>query len=163
MRFPVLHPNPRLGAHARVRGTEDDVAHTVAPSGATVATIPTSNTDQHYTTSGERWRTRSPSVLIKAENDVLGRLALAPLVAMVCAVECVSAGLSSILREQERTVSGDDRMQVQDVFVQRVPERVVLALVLFERCRLGRAGAQSVSYLFSVRCQFGGSLADGWI
>ena len=103
-------------------------------------------------------------MLIKAENDVLGRLALAPLVAMVCAVGCVSAGpCSSVLREEERTVPGYDRMQVQDVFVQRVPERVVLALVLFERCRLGRAGAQSVSYLFSVRCQFGGSLADGWI
>ena len=87
-------------------------------------------------------------MFVEAEDNVLRGLALAPLVAMVCAVGCVSAGPSSVLREarEERTVPGDDRMQVQNVFIQRVPERVVLALVLLERRRLGRAVSQNISW-----------------
>ena len=102
-------------------------------------------------------------MFVEAEYDILRRLAPAPFVSVVYVGKHTFVDTSRRNRNEKRTMSGDDPMQVEDVRVQCVPERVVLARILIEGRSLGRAGAQSVSYLFSVRCQFGGSLADGWI
>ena len=87
MRFAVLHPDPRLGAYARARRAEDDVAHAVAPACAAVSAVSINVREAHrrVSASGSVYMWEDvPRMLVEAKDDVLGRLALAPLVAMVC-------------------------------------------------------------------------------
>ncbi len=143
MRLPILHPDPCLRSNLWVGGAEDDVTHTVTPSGAAVSPVPVTIASVPSSTEGTR---NSPGVLVEAEDDVLAWLALAPFVTVVyIGVSKVSDAEASCARIH--TMSGDDAVQVEHMCVECIPEGRVFPEARVLTGRLGRTRAQLVIYV----------------